>query len=258
MDVSLNQVTVLAGGHVVLDEVTVAVRPGQHIAIVGRSGSGKSSLLAVLLGVLRPASGAVVVDGVELSDDLLGLWRPHVAWVDPDVRVWNTPLVDNVCFGSAGQDPWPAMGLAGLGDVGQSVGGESLGESGGRLSGGQRQRVRLARALVRSDPALVVLDEAFRGLERAERERLLVAVRQQWSAATLLAVTHDTASSLGFDRVLVVDDGRVVADGAPSALAQQAGPYRDLLCADAEVNAMWSGWRHAHLSGGALVGRRIP
>lgn len=258
VSVRLVGVTVTAGGHVVLDDVSVAIPAGQHVAVVGRSGSGKSSLAAVLLGVLRPETGVLFADEVPVTDDLLATWRRHLAWVDPDVRVWNAPLVDNVAYGTTLD--LTATGLAaatidaGLGPVATQVGLAPLGDAGGRLSGGQRQRVRLARALARPDPALVVLDEAFRGLERTERDRLLAVARHRWSTATLVAVTHDTAASRSFDRVLVIDDGRIIEDGPPETLARQPGTaYRALLDAEAHLDGLWSHWRHLHLADGRLT-----
>src|SRR5262249_48049060 len=131
-----------------------------------------------------------------------------------------------------------------------------LGEGGGLLSGGQGQRVRLGRALVRARARLVILDEPFRGLDRAQRRQLLARAQQAWPGATLLCVTHDVGETRDFERVLVVDAGRVVEDGSPQELAQDAGSrYRALLDAEEMVRkGLWSctHWRRLWLEDGRL------
>jgi ATP-binding cassette subfamily B protein len=97
----------------------------------------------------------------------------------------------------------------------------ALGEGGGLVSGGEGQRVRLVRALLRPGVQLVILDEPFRGLDFQQRRELLHRSRQLWSGATLLSISHDIAETMTFPRVLVIEAGRIVEDGSPTALAQQ-------------------------------------
>jgi ATP-binding cassette subfamily B protein len=129
-----------------------------------------------------------------------------------------------------------------------------LGESGALVSGGEGQRVRLARAVGRAKARLVILDEPFRGLDRDQRRALLDRARAWWRDATLLCITHDVEHTRGFPRVLVVDGGRVVEDGAPEQLAREGARYRALLDAEESVRVgLWSrGWRRLHLDGGRL------
>src|SRR5207247_204276 len=161
------------------------VPAGSHVAIVGPSGAGKSSLVGLLLGWHKPSVGRVVVDGEPLGGARLARLRRETAWVDPAIQLWNRSLLDNL-------------------------------RSGARDQGGEGQRVRFGRALVRGDARLVILDEPFRGLDRTKRRELLSKARELWRGATLLCVTHDVAETLGFERVLVVEGGRVVED-APAA-----------------------------------------
>lgn len=132
----------------------------------------------------------------------------------------------------------------------------ALGEGGALVSGGQGQRVRLGRAMLREDARLVILDEPFRGLERDRRRRLLERARAYWRGATLLCITHDVGETLSFERVVVVEGGRVVEDGQPSKLASDSGSrYAALLNAEEEVRTwMWSGgeWRRLRLQGQRL------
>ncbi|MEX1366575.1 MAG: ABC transporter ATP-binding protein, partial [Nannocystaceae bacterium] len=98
-----------------------------------------------------------------------------------------------------------------------------VGQSGARISGGDGQRIRLGRAMLRYDARLVLLDEPFRGLDRQQRSVMLERCRERWRDSTLLCVTHDVAETLGFERVLVIEDGRLVEDGSPDRLRRQPG-----------------------------------
>jgi ABC-type bacteriocin/lantibiotic exporter with double-glycine peptidase domain len=261
--VELEDVHVEASGHALLQGVTLSIRPGEHVAIIGVSGAGKSTLLALLLGWHRPRSGAVRVGGRPLDAGALRRVRARTAWVDPAVQLWNRSLLENLRYGSEdeGADDAELLHKADLRSVLnrlpdglQTV----LGEGGGRLSGGEGQRVRLARALRRPRAGLVLLDEPFRGLDRDARHRLLTQARDAWADATLLCVTHDVSETLGFSRVLVVEGGRVVEDGAPAELRAARGRYAALLQAEEDLrHHLWEapGWRRLQLDGGRLVER---
>jgi ATP-binding cassette subfamily B protein len=138
-----------------------------------------------------------------------------------------------------------------------------LGEGGGLVSGGEGQRVRLGRAMLRSGVRLVILDEPFRGLDRERRRELLERSRKLWRQATFLCVTHDVSETMGFDRVVIMEGGRIVENGAPRELARRPGSrYRALLTAeDAVRTGLWSNadWRRLRLDGGRLLeGGRGP
>jgi ABC-type transport system involved in cytochrome bd biosynthesis fused ATPase/permease subunit len=132
----------------------------------------------------------------------------------------------------------------------------NLGEGGVRVSGGQGQRVRLARALMRKNARLVILDEPFRGLERERRRELLRRLRAQWRDATILFVSHDVGDTGELDRVLVLDKGTIVEDGPPGALlANPESSYRALVLADRALReGTWSGvrWRRHLIERGQL------
>jgi ABC-type transport system involved in cytochrome bd biosynthesis fused ATPase/permease subunit len=134
--------------------------------------------------------------------------------------------------------------------------GDTLGEGGRLLSGGEGQRVRLARALLRPGVRLAVLDEPFRGVDRATRARLLDVVRSRWTDVTLILVTHDVTHTTTFDRVVVVDHGRVVENGPPAELATDpTSTFRRLLDAElANDTGLWtdSVWTRRVLAGGRL------
>jgi ATP-binding cassette subfamily B protein len=256
-------VSIQAGGHTILSEVNLNIAPGEHVAIVGPSGAGKSSLVGLLLGWHRPASGVVLVDGVPLDGERLPRLRQETAWVDPAVQIWNRSFYDNLRYGTEHRQAAPIGAVIEAADLysvleklpaGLKT---ELGESGGLVSGGEGQRVRLGRAMLRPDVRLVVLDEPFRGLDRQKRRSLLRQCRHQWQAATLLCVTHDVSETLAFPRVLVIQDGMIVEDATPADLAGEPGSrYRALLDAEEDVRTgLWSDdtWRRVWLAGGHLT-----
>jgi ATP-binding cassette subfamily B protein len=257
----MNGVRVVAAGHEILDVGALAIAPGEHVAIVGPSGAGKSSLVGLLLGWHRPAVGTVIVDGRALGLAELEALRRRTVWVDPTVYLWNRSLASNLGFGlpAPPADLASAMTEADLdGVVGRLPQGAEtpLGEAGGLLSGGEGQRVRFGRGVLRPEPALVILDEPFRGLARDQRAALLARARRRWSDATLLCVTHDIGETERFARVLVVADGKIVEDGAPGALRARPGSrYATLLEAEQRVRASsWSAaaWRRLRLERGRI------
>ena len=255
-------VRVVNSGHVVLDDIDLTVAPGRHVAIVGPSGAGKSTLVGLLMGWSRAAAGCVSVDGLPLDERGIEQLRAQTAWVDPAVQLWNAPLLANLLYGSRGAEHLvgkaAAVGMlrplveelpAGL----QTP----LGEGGGLVSGGEGQRVRFARGLLRPEARLVVLDEPFRGLDRAARQELLKRATSWWPEATILCVTHDIEQTRAFDQVVVMEGGRILHDDSPAALSRSAAPrYRQLLQREARIRrrlADRSVWRQLRLEAGRLV-----
>jgi ABC-type bacteriocin/lantibiotic exporter with double-glycine peptidase domain len=266
--IELEGVDVHVAARPVLRDVTLTIRPGEHVAIVGRSGAGKSSLVGLLLGWRSLSAGTMRVDGHALDRAGLARLRRATAWVDPSVHLWNRSLFDNVRYGS--DTPLvPDLGsifeTAELTTVLERLpqGLQSpLGEGGRLASGGEGQRVRFARALTKQSVRLAVLDEPFRGLDRRQRQQMLADARRRWRDATLICVTHDIEETLGFERVVVLDAGRIVEDGDPAALAQVEGSvYATLFSAERAVREdMWSAtrWRRWRVEDGVIVEDAAP
>lgn len=259
ISVRLRDVSVLAAGQTILEDINLTIEPGAHVAIVGSSGAGKSSLFGLLLGWHRASQGQVLIDGHALEVEEL---RRQTAWVDPSIQLWNRSLLENLRYGS-NDNSMTSIGnvidsvdldqtLQQLPDGFQAI----LGEGGALLSGGEGQRVRLGRAMLRPKIRLVLLDESFRGLDRESRHRLLAHARKAWPEATLLCVTHDISATRSFERVLVIDARKIIEDGAPDELLRQTDSrYRDLLHAEESVRrGVWSGvaWRRMQLKDGQL------
>ncbi len=256
-------VTVRAGGHTLLEGIDFDLPAGTHVAVVGPSGAGKSSLLGLLLGWHRPAAGQVLADGLPLDPARLAALRAATAWIDPEVQLWNAPCLDNLVYG-APDGALPELGRilaeAELAPVVEKLPnglGTPLGEGGARVSGGEGQRVRIGRALLKRQARLVLLDEPFRGLQRATRDLLLARLRDVYREATLIFVSHDVAQARAFPRVLVIEGGRIVEDGAPDdLLARENGRFRSLVDREAAVRERLEreeGWRRLRVEDGGLV-----
>lgn len=265
VDISFQGVSVKAAGHTILEEIDLEIKAGSHVAIIGPSGAGKSSLVGVLLGWHRPASGRVLIDGALLDGRRLAELRRETAWVDPAVQVWNRSLLDNLRYGvhrPTGVPLSEVIELSQLGDMLKKLTHglqTEMGEAGALVSGGEGQRVRLGRAMLRPKVRLVILDEPFRGLDRKRREELLSNSRHLWRDATLVCITHDVSETRGFERIIVLEQGRIVEDGEPAELVKRRGSrYGALLEAETAVRSeLWNNpfWRRIRLEGGRLVNK---
>lgn len=261
LKLDIGHVTVVAGGQVILDDVSLEVAPGEHIGIIGLSGAGKSSLAGLLLGWHKPVQGSILVDDTSLDSQRLAQLRRETAWIDPQVHLFQATLFDNLRYGndSAAERMGPAIENAGIVDVLDRLPDglqTALGDGGALVAGGEGQRVRMARALMRSNVRLAILDEPARGLDRQSRRNFLSRARRHFQSATLFCITHDVADTLDFDRVLVMEQGRILEQGPPAELYQDRGSRYRALC-DREralERDLWAHpmWRRLRLNAGTL------
>jgi ATP-binding cassette subfamily B protein len=259
----MEDVSVRAAGHTILEGIGLAIEAGSHVAIVGPSGAGKSSLVGLLLGWHRSASGRILVDDRPFTGEQMTELRKRTAWVDPSVQLWNRSLLENLRYGTVISDSaavGDAIELADLRNVLEKLPDglqTRLGEGGALVSGGEGQRVRLGRAMLRQDVRLVILDEPFRGLQRDQRQDLLGRARRLWRNATLLCITHDVSETLAFERVLLIEGGQIIEDGNPQTLAGCAeSRYSEMLKAERALREELSkiaAWRRLHLAAGELI-----
>ncbi|MDE3090407.1 MAG: ATP-binding cassette domain-containing protein [Chloroflexota bacterium] len=262
VSIKMNDVGVQIGNSTLLANINLAIQPGEHVAVVGASGAGKSSMVGLLLGWHRPTTGALLIDNEPLEGERLYALREATAWIDTGVQLWNRSLLYNLQYGARRSSATPIAPIIRDADLFNVLttlpnGLQTLlGENGRLVSGGEGQRVRLGRVLFRAGVRLAILDEPFRALDRPSRRKLLAQTRQHWKDATLILISHDVADVQNFERVLVMEHGRIVEDGAPSQLAAQPGSrYRALLEAEQLAQqTLWGSttWRRLWLGDGLL------
>jgi ATP-binding cassette subfamily B protein len=216
-----------------LHGLSFAVKPGETVAIVGPSGAGKTTIFSLLLRFYDPQQGTVMIDGVDARQaDTDGL-RKRIAIVPQDVTIFAASIHDNIAFGrpSATREEVRAAAIAAQADEFIARLGEgydtTVGERGIMLSGGQRQRIAIARAILKNAPILL-LDEATSALD-AESETLVQrALDGLMEGRTTLIIAHRLATVLKADRILVLDQGRVVEEGTHQSLVRHGGIYAKL------------------------------
>lgn len=215
-------------GPAALDGISMAIPAGSVTAVVGPSGAGKSTLADLLLGLLAPDCGEVRVDGQRLDGAGRRAWRRRVGYVPQDSFLFHDSVRANLLLGAPDADEaalWRALERAAADGVvrGLPQGLDTLvGDRGTALSGGERQRVALARALLR-DPDLLILDEATSALDGESEGRVLAALEGLRGRVTLVVVAHRASTVRWADRVVVLDGGRVMAEGTWDAVERSAG-----------------------------------
>ena len=224
-------------GSEVLAGVSLEIPAGQVVALVGASGSGKSTIADLLSRQLDPDGGRVLLDGRDLRTLALADVRRHVAVVEQDPFIFHASIAENVRYaepGASDSEVLGALGAAALDGLLASLpegAGTVVGERGRQLSAGERQRVAVARAFL-ADPAVLVLDEATGALDPASEARLLEGYAALMRERTTVLITHRPELARRADRAVVIRDGRVAQDGRPADLDGRPGPFRTLFAPD--------------------------
>jgi ATP-binding cassette subfamily B protein len=233
-DVAFDNVTLSFGrGRPAVHQLSFVARAGETVAIVGASGSGKSTIAHLLLRLLDPDEGVVTVDGCDLRTLKLSDVRRHIALVDQDPCLLHASIAENIRYGRPGatdEEVQTAARLAALGPFVDRLpeGLQTIvGERGTALSAGERQRIALARALL-VNPAILVLDEPTSSLDPTAERMLVDGYESVMRGRTTIVITHRLDLALRADRVVVIDDARVVEEGTPGDLVSRSSRFSDL------------------------------
>jgi ATP-binding cassette, subfamily B, multidrug efflux pump len=216
-----------------LDGIDLTIPEGATVAIVGRTGSGKSTLVQLLARLADPSEGEVRIGGVDLRELDPEQLRRVIGFVPQETFLFSATLADNIAFGvenADGERIHAAAEMAGLDhDIEDFPEGyrTMVGERGITLSGGQKQRTAIARALVR-DPRILILDDALSAVDTITEERILGRLREFMRGRTTILISHRVSTVRGADRIYVLDHGRVVEQGRHEELITRGGYYADL------------------------------
>ncbi|MER6538187.1 ABC transporter ATP-binding protein [Streptomyces sp900105755] len=221
-------------GRPAVAEFSLDVVPGETVALVGASGAGKSTVLNLVIGFIRPTSGRLLLDGTDMSGLDLRTYRRFVSVVPQESILFDGTVLENVAYGMEDEADEEAVRAA-LRDANALEFVDRLphgletviGERGARLSGGQRQRLAIARALIR-DPRVLVLDEATSALDTRSEALVQEALARLLRGRTTFVVAHRLSTVRGADRIVVMDDGRIREIGTHEELLRRGGTYTSL------------------------------
>jgi ABC-type multidrug transport system fused ATPase/permease subunit len=226
-----------------LKDISLTILKNQSIGLVGRTGAGKTTLADVILGLYQPQTGTISVDGTPLTENNERAWRRRVGYVPQTVFLTNASIIENIALGIAKESiDYSAVVLAAqmaqaeefidlLPDRYATV----VGERGVKLSGGQRQRLGIARALYHQ-PDVLIFDEATSALDGMTEDAVMGAVQRLSKRCTMILIAHRLRTIQACDRVIMLENGMVVADGSYAELIETSAPFVKLAGAGSELN----------------------
>lgn len=220
----------------VIEGLSLTIDVGTSVGFAGRTGSGKTTTVDLILGLLRPTSGGIYVDGTEITDENLGRWQRNLGYVPQEIYLTDDTVARNIALGIPDEqiDMKAVERVAQIANIHEFIltslpeGYQTtVGERGVRLSGGERQRIGIARALYH-DPAVLILDEATSALDGATEDDVFKAIANVAKVKTLIIIAHRLTTVKDCDIVYVMDDGRIVAQGKYDELLGASAQFRDM------------------------------
>ncbi|MEN6386808.1 MAG: ABC transporter ATP-binding protein [Phycisphaerales bacterium] len=213
-----------------LKDFSIVVEPGQSVAFVGPSGSGKSTILSLVLGFIRPNSGKLLIDGRDIKEMDLRTYRKYVGVVTQESIFFSGSLYENVAYGDktvTQEEVIAALQAADAWDFVEELPDKiytNIGADGLKLSGGQMQRLAIARAIIR-DPKVIILDEATSSLDVESEERVRLALDKVVKNRTTFVVAHRVTTTRNVDRIVILNNGRIIDQGSPAELLTKDNFY---------------------------------
>jgi ATP-binding cassette subfamily B protein len=224
----------------VLEDISFRLEPGQTTAIIGGTGSGKTTVLNLIPRFFDVSEGTVLIDGTDVREQTLEQVWSRVGLVPQRAYLFSGTVASNLRFGNedaSDEDLWHALEVAQARDFVEEMPGKleaPIDQGGTNVSGGQRQRLAIARALVKR-PAVYLFDDCFSALDAGTDARLRAALRADTKNATVLIVAQRVSTIMHADRIIVLDEGRVVGAGTHAELVVSCEPYREIV--DSQLGA---------------------
>jgi ATP-binding cassette, subfamily B, multidrug efflux pump len=216
-----------------LKEVTFKVKPGERIAIIGRTGSGKTTIADLIMRMYDVSTGHILIDGIDIRAYKLNSLRRQIGFVPQDVFLFSETISENISFGLNNSDKDVATRFAHYAAIGKEI--ESfplayetiVGERGVTLSGGQKQRISIARSLIKQ-PNVLLLDDCLSAVDTATEKNIQRNLNELLSGKTAIIITHRIFSLIEFDNILVLDNGKIAEQGTHKELLKKKGIYTEI------------------------------
>jgi ATP-binding cassette, subfamily B, multidrug efflux pump len=222
-----------SGGEDVLSGIDLRIPAGTSLAIVGPTGSGKSTLVSLIPRIYDAAKGSVLIDGRDVTDFPLAMLRRNIGFVPQETFLFSATIRDNIAFGAENSSDEEVENAADAASVAQDIEGfphkysTLVGERGLTLSGGQKQRTAIARAIVRN-PRILILDDALSSVDTYTEERILNHLREIMQGRTTIFISHRVSTVQAADQIAVLHGGTIVEIGTHDQLLSLNGYYADL------------------------------